>query len=149
MSTKSNTHRSLEEALYPSLTVNRTNTPAEYTPKRRVGRPARTDVRKAVPTFFPVGLRERIKAAAESDGLPMSDWLDGKIITWFATNKNQLVPIAKTHSRRDGLGTAWVAVQVILLHDTFERVQRYAKLYEVSAAGIVYTVAKGSIDDTP
>lgn len=146
MTAKSKSLQRLEEAFYPTL-AGRNDAMAEYKPKRRVGRPARTDVRKAVPTFFPVGLRERIKAAAENDGLPMSDWLDAKIMSWFATHKNQLVPIAKTHSRRDGVGTAWVAVQVILLHDTFERVQRYATLYEVSAAGIVYTVAKGCLDD--
>lgn len=114
--------------------------------KRKVGRPARGDVRKSVPTFFPVSLREGVKRQAESAGLSMSDWLDVKIIEWLSVNQRQAVYIAKTHSRADASGTKWVAVQVVLMHDTFDRVQQYAQAFDVSVAGIVYTIAKGLID---
>ena len=114
--------------------------------KRKVGRPARGDLRKAVPTFFPTVVREAIKRQAEAAGLGMSDWLDVKIIEWLALHQRKAVYIAKTHSRQDSSGTPWVAVQVVLMHDTFERVQRYAKEFDVSVAGIVYTIAKGLID---
>lgn len=114
--------------------------------KRKVGRPARGDIRKSVPTFFPASLRECIKRQAESAGLPMSDWLDVKILEWLAVNQRRAVYIAKTHSRTDSSGTTWVAVQVVLMHDTFERVQQYAQEFDVSVAGIVYTIAKGLID---
>ena len=36
--------------------------------KRKVGRPARGDIRKSVPTFFPASLREAVKL--ESDQMP-------------------------------------------------------------------------------
>lgn len=114
--------------------------------KRKVGRPARGDIRKSVPTFFPASLREVVKRQAESAGLPMSDWLDVKILEWLAVNQRRAVYIAKTHSRTDSSGTTWVAVQVVLMHDTFERVQQYAQEFDVSVAGIVYTIAKGLID---
>ena len=114
--------------------------------KRTVGRPARGDIRKSVPTFFPASLREVVKRQAESAGLPMSDWLDVKILEWLAVNQRRAVYIAKTHSRTDSSGTTWVAVQVVLMHDTFERVQQYAQEFDVSVAGIVYTIAKGLID---
>lgn len=114
--------------------------------KRKVGRPARGDIRKSVPTFFPMSLREVIKRQAERAGLPMSDWLDVKILEWLAVNQRKAVYIGKTHSKMDSSGTAWVAVQVVLMHDTFERVQRYAQEFDVSVAGIVYTIAKGLID---
>lgn len=114
--------------------------------KRKVGRPARGDIRKSVPTFFPASLREVIKRNAERAGLPMSDWLDVKILEWLAVHQRKAVHIAKTHSRTDSSGTAWVAVQVVLMHDTFERVQQYAQEFDVSVAGIVYTIAKGLID---
>ena len=76
----------------------------------------------------------------------MSDWLDVKILEWLAVNQRRAVYIAKTHSRTDSSGTTWVAVQVVLMHDTFERVQQYAQEFDVSVAGIVYTIAKGLID---
>lgn len=114
--------------------------------KRKVGRPARNDIRKAVPTFFPIALRESIKQKAELAGLPMSDWLDAKIIEWLSVHQKKAVYIAKTHSRKDSSGTVWVAVQIVLLHDTFERVQQYSKAFDVSVAGIVYTIAKGAAD---
>lgn len=117
-----------------------------YPVKRKVGRPARGDVRKSVPTFFPAVLRECVKRQAEEAGLSMSDWLDVKIIEWLAVNQRQAVYIAKTHARADASGTKWVAVQVVLMHDTFERVQQYAQAFDVSVAGIVYTIAKGLID---
>ena len=114
--------------------------------KRKVGRPARGDIRKSVPTFFPASLREAVKREAEAAGLPMSDWLDAKILEWLAVHQRKPVYIAKTHSRIDSSGTTWVAVQVVLMHDTFERVQQYAQEFDVSVAGIVYTIAKGLID---
>lgn len=114
--------------------------------KRKVGRPARGDVRKSVPTFFPASLRESVKREAEAAGLPMSDWLDAKILEWLAVHQRKAVYIAKTHARTDASGTTWVAVQVVLMHDTFERVQQYAQEFDVSVAGIVYTIAKGLID---
>lgn len=114
--------------------------------KRKVGRPARGDVRKSVLTFFPVSLREAIKRHAELAGLPMSDWLDAKILLWLSVHQRKAVYIAKTHSRVDSSGTTWVAVQVVLMHDTFERVQQYAQAFDVSVAGVVYTIAKGLID---
>ena len=114
--------------------------------KRKVGRPARGDIRKSVPTFFPMSLREVIKRQAERAGLPMSDWLDVKILEWLAVNQRKAVYIGKTHSKMDSSGTTWVAVQVVLMHDTFERVQRYAQEFDVSVAGVVYTIAKGLID---
>jgi hypothetical protein len=114
--------------------------------KRKVGRPARVDIRKSVPTFFPASLRELVKRQAEAAGLPMSDWLDVKILEWLALHQRKAVYIGKTHSRMDSSGTTWVAVQVVLMHDTFERVQQYAQEFDVSVAGIVYTIAKGLID---
>ena len=114
--------------------------------KRKVGRPARGDIRKSVPTFFPASLREAGEREAEAFGLPMSDWLDAKILEWLAVHQRKAVYIAKTHSRIDSSGTTWVAVQVVLMHDTFERVQQYAQEFDVSVAGIVYTIAKGLID---
>ena len=103
--------------------------------KRRVGRPARGDIRKSVPTFFPASLRGA-----------RSDWLEAKSLEWMAVHQRKAVYIAKTHSRIDSSGTTWVAVQVVLMHDTFERVQQYAQEFDVSVAGIVYTIAKGLID---
>ena len=114
--------------------------------KRKVGRPARGDIRKSVPTFFPESLREAVTREAEAAGLTMSDWLDAKILEWLAVHQRKAVYIAKTHSRIDSSGTTWVAVQVVLMHDTFERVQQYAQEFDVSVAGIVYTIAKGLID---
>ena len=115
--------------------------------KRKVGRPAREDIRKAVPTFFPVTLREAIKREADKAGLPMSDWLDAKIMAWLSVNQKNAVYIAKTHRHMDSSGNAWVAVQVVLMHDTFQRIQNYAKTFDVSVAGMVYTIAKGLVDD--
>lgn len=117
--------------------------------KRKVGRPLRGDLRKPVPTFFPAALREAVKKEAEAAGLPMSDWMDAKITQWLTINQNKAVHIAKTHSRKDSSGVVWVAVQIVLMQDTFERVQKYAHQFEVSVAGIVYTIAKGLIDVPP
>ena len=114
--------------------------------KRRVGRPAREDIRKSVPTFFPIHVREAIKREAEADGLSMSDWLDTKIIEWLTKYQNEAVYIAKTHPRKDNSGIQWVGVQVVLLHDTFDRLQQYAQKFDVSVAGVVYTVAKRLVE---
>ena len=114
--------------------------------KRKVGRPTRGDRRKSVPTFFPGWLREAVKVQAEEAGLPMSDWLDAKIVQWLDVHQYQASHIAKTHARVDASGVVWVAVQVVLLHGTFERVQQYAQAFDVSVAGIVYTIAKGSLN---
>ena len=107
---------------------------------KRVGRPARKELRKSLLTFFPVDLRDWIKKQALESGVSMSDWMDAQLTHWLDTYDTQPMHIAKTKTvAADG---GWVAVQVVCLSLTSERLQRYVQDYAVSVAGIIYTVAK-------
>jgi len=116
-------------------------------PLRKVGRPARKELRKSVLTFFPQELRDAIKVMAEDSGMSTSDWFDAQVAVWLMHHQKVPVYISKTNPRRDANGQIWVAVQMILLDDTYMRVQNYALKFNVSVAGILYTIAKGLYDN--
>lgn len=115
----------------------------------KVGRPARNDARKSVPTFFTAKVRDDVRKMAKDSGMYMSDWLDGQILLWLSKNGSRPTYVAKTHSRKDASGTEWPAVQVVLLQDTYDRLFAYAHRFDVSIAGLIFTIARNITNNDP
>jgi hypothetical protein len=117
--------------------------------QRRVGRPAREEDRKQIPTFFPLNVRDAVKSKAKAAGMSMSDWLDAQLLLWLVDHQHTPAYVSRTHPRKDASGTEWRAVQIVLLQDTYDRLQAYTQKYGLSIAGLVYTVAREVVGMAP